>query len=99
MLLSLGGIASGLFTVAARPKTWARGLLFCVWWVPAVTAAGSILMRDPASFAVGLLCFLVAGVALSAEAVGARRPNVRRRNGRHRTLPKNQTGDYPRAAS
>ncbi len=97
--MSLGAIAFGLFMVVARPKTRARGLLFCVWWVPAVAAACGVLMRDPASFAVGLVCFLVAGVALSAETAGARQPNVGRRNGRHRTLPENWTGEYRRAAS
>ena len=74
-------------------------MLFSVWWVPAVAAAGGVLMRDPATFTVGSLCFLVAGVALNVETTGARRPTVRRRNGRHQTLPENRTEDYRRAAS
>lgn len=66
LTISLGGVALGLY-MAADPKTRTRGWLFSVWWVPGLAAASGVLMRDVVTFAVGVLCFLVAGAVFILE--------------------------------
>ncbi len=78
LLLSVAGISFGAF-MAADPKTRGPGRLFALWWVPAVAAASGVLMRDVVTFAVGLLCFLVAGAVFILEGGSTRRPSARRR--------------------
>lgn len=77
LLSSLAGVAFGLF-MALDERTREPGLYFALWWVPAVATAGGILMRDPATFAIGVFCFVVAGVALALERRGARGRPARR---------------------
>jgi hypothetical protein len=104
LLVSLGGICLGLY-MAVHPKTRESGQLFAVWWVPAVAAAGGVLLRDPVTFSVGLLCFLVAGAAFTAERTGTHRPTAKRKKSRklgEETTQENETNkprNYRRAAS
>ncbi len=66
LAICLVGVALGLY-MAADPRTRARGRLFAVWWVPGLAASSGVLMRDIVTFAVGLLCFLVAGAVFVLE--------------------------------
>ena len=59
-LLCLAGISFGVF-MAVDHNTREAGWHFALGWVPAVAAAGGVLMRDTVTFAVGLLCFLISG--------------------------------------
>ena len=79
LLLFLGGIVFGVF-MATDPKTREPGRLCALWWVPAVAAASGVLMRDAVTFAVGLLCFLVAGTVFILEGESTRRLSVKRRS-------------------
>jgi hypothetical protein len=73
LVLSLAGVALGLFMAADR-RAREPGLYFALWWTPAVAASVGILMRDPATSAIGVLCFVVAGAAFALERRGSRRP-------------------------
>ena len=77
-LLCLAGISFGVF-MAVDHNTREAGWLFVLGWVPAVAAAGGVLMRDAVTFAVGLLCFLVGGAVFILEGESTRRPSVKRR--------------------
>ena len=77
-LLCLAGISFGVFMAVDR-NTREAGWLFALGWVPAVAAAGGVLMRDAVTFAVGLLCFLIAGAVFIFEGESTRRPSVKRR--------------------
>ena len=77
-LASLAGLALGLFMAADR-RTREPGLLFALWWTPALAAAAGIFMRDPVTFYVGLTCFAVAGLALNFERRSARELSNARR--------------------
>ena len=77
LLFSVVGVAFGVY-MAADPKTREAGKLFAVWWVPAAAAASGVLMRDVVTFAVGLLCFLVAGAVFTFEGGTARKPTIKR---------------------
>lgn len=112
LLASVGGVAFGIF-MAIHPRTHESGRLFAIWWVPAVAAAVGVLMRDPVTFSVALLCFLVAGAAFTAERSGPQRPTAKRKKRTVRktsetTTQENETGrsrrsgrsrNYKRAAS
>ena len=76
--MSLAGLAFGAF-MAADPRTRKPGAFFVLWWIPALAAAGGVLMGDLVTFAVGTFCFVVAGVALAVEHRGSRRPTRERR--------------------
>jgi hypothetical protein len=77
LLLSLGSIAFGVF-MAMDPKTREPGKLFAIWWVPGVAAASGVLMRDVVTFAVGSLCFLVAGAVFTFKGGITRKSTVKR---------------------
>ena len=112
LLLSLGGIAFGVF-MAADPNTRGPGRLFALGWVPAVAAASGVLMRDAVTFAVGLICFVVAGAVFTFEGGGTQRSSVKRRAGTPRgagsldgtragfedTTKEDKPGGYGKAAS
>jgi hypothetical protein len=110
LVVALAGIALGIY-MAVEPKTRASGRLFAIWWVPGVAAASGVLMRDVVTFAVGIVCFLVAGVMIVLEdrsprkvQVGeksdpARGPGGNRRLDSERTTKENRTQDSGRAAS
>lgn len=110
LVVALAGIALGLY-MAVDPTTRASGKLFAVWWVPGVAAASGVLMRDVVTFAVGILCFLVAGALFLFEGGRRREPTVRRTAdlargpGGERSLDsekttrENRTGGSGRAAS
>ena len=66
LVISLAGIALGLYMAADR-GTRSRGRLFAVLWVPALAASSGVLMRDVVTFTVGLLCFLVAGTVFALQ--------------------------------
>ena len=78
LLVSLAGISFGAFMALDR-STREGGWLFALGWVPAVAAASGVLMRDAVTFAVGLLCFLVAGTVFILEGESTRRLSVKRR--------------------
>lgn len=71
LIVSLAGLALGLFMAADR-RTREPGLLFALWWTPALATVAGIFMRDPVTFFVGLICFVVAGAALYFERRSAR---------------------------
>jgi hypothetical protein len=66
LLLSLAGVMFGLFMALDR-RTRESGAFFALWWVPAVAAAGGVLMRDLVTFVVGVFCFVAAGTAFALE--------------------------------
>ena len=80
LLLSLAGVVFGLF-MALDQRTREPGVFFALWWTPAVAAAGGILMRDLATFAIGMFCFAIAGAAYALEHRGSRRPIRDKRTG------------------
>jgi hypothetical protein len=73
LLLSLAVVAFGGY-VALDERNRERGIFLAIWWVPAVATSVGILMRDLVTFAIGVLCFVVAGVTLALELRGSRRP-------------------------
>jgi hypothetical protein len=78
LLVSLAGLALGLFMAVDR-RTREPGILFTLWWTPALVAAAGIFMRDPVTFSIGLLCFVAAGTALCFERMAARKASAARR--------------------
>ena len=90
LLASLGGVVFGFF-MAAHPKTRESGRLFAIWWVPAIAASVGVLLRDPVTFSVGLLCFLVAGAAFTAEKSSPHRPTAKRKKGTRRKVSEQTT--------
>lgn len=110
LVVTLAGIALGIY-MAFEPKTRASGKLFAIWWVPGLAAASGVLMRDVVTFAVGIVCFLVAGAVFVLEDRSPRKVQVRERSGlargtggnshldSERTTKKNRTKDSDRAAS
>jgi hypothetical protein len=112
LLVSLTGIFFGIY-MATDPRTRGQGVLFSVWWVPGLAAASGVLMRDVVTFAVGLLCLLVAGAVLAFEGGRPSKPKVRRkkgssggtsggvreRRGSEKTTKENRSGRYGKAAS
>lgn len=98
-LVSLCGLALGLFMAVDR-RTREAGLLFALWWTPALAAAAGILMRDPVTFLVGIVCFVVAGLALYFERASARKaakakrfPMTSERTTSQAVQRQNKTGD------
>jgi len=111
LLVSLAGIFFGIY-MATDPRTRGQGVLFAAWWVPGLAAASGVLMRDVVTFAVGLFCFLVAGVVLAFEGGRQSKPQARRKNGpsggkpgggerrgSEKTTKQNRSGRYGKAAS
>ncbi len=111
LLVSLAGIFFGVY-MATDPRTRGQGVLFAVWWVPGLAAASGVLMRDVVTFAVGLLCLLVAGAVLAFEGGRQSEPPARRKNdssrgtpgggeplGSEKTTKENRSGRYGKAAS
>jgi hypothetical protein len=90
LVVALGGIALGIF-MALDPKTRESGRLFAIWWVPGVAAASGVLMRDVVTFAVGTVCFLVAGAMVIFEDNRPRKAQVRG-NGDLASEPEGNTG-------
>jgi hypothetical protein len=74
LLLSLAGVAFGVYmTLDARTRE--QGRFFAIWWIPAVAASLGVLMRDLVAFTIGVVCFVVAGVALVLERRSSRKPD------------------------
>jgi hypothetical protein len=97
LLGSLAAICFGVF-MAMDPKNRDAGRFFAVWWVPAAAASSGVLMRDVVTFAVGVLCFLVAGAVFAFQDRAPRRPVAKRtREGRRGTSGNTKGED--RAAS
>jgi hypothetical protein len=63
LVVALAGVALGIY-MAVDPRTRESGGLFAIWWVPILAAASGVLMRDIVTFAVGILCFVVAGAGV-----------------------------------
>jgi hypothetical protein len=110
LVAAFAGIALGIY-MAVEPKTRESGRLFAVWWVPALAAASGVLMRDVVTFAVGIVCFLVAGAVMILEDSRPRKAQVRGkadlargpegdiRLDSEKTTKENRTQDSGRAAS
>jgi len=110
LVVALAGIALGIY-MAVEPKTRKSGRLFAIWWIPGLAAASGVLMRDVVTFAVGVVCFLVAGAVIvlddsrphKAQVRGegdlARGPGGNRRLDSEKTTKENRTQDSGRAAS
>ena len=60
-------------------RTRGSGLLFALWWTPALAASAGIFMRDPVTSLIGAVCFVVAAAALYFEQRSARRASKTRR--------------------
>jgi len=90
LFVALGGVALGIF-MAVDAKTRDSGRLFSIWWVPGVAAASGVLMRDVVTFAVGTVCFLVAGAMIIFEDSRPRKAQVRG-NGDLASGPEGNTG-------
>jgi hypothetical protein len=84
LLPCLAAIVFGVF-MAMDPKNRDSGRFFAVWWVPGAAAASGVLMRDVVTFAVGSLCFLVAGAAFALGSATYGKPAVKRTRGRRDT--------------
>jgi hypothetical protein len=84
LLPCLVAIVFGVF-MAMDPKNRDAGWFFVVWWVPGVAAASGVLMRDVVTFAVGSLCFLVAGAAFALGSETYGKPALKRTRGRRNT--------------
>lgn len=105
---SVAGVALGAY-MSTHPKTRESGRLFALLWVPAVAAAVGVLLRDPVTFIVGAVCFVVAGIALyiSGRITAAGKPTARRTTSENRrnsaspsaTKEKPPRKPYRRAAS
>ena len=78
LLLALAAVVFGL-VMAFDQRTRQFGLFFALWWVPAVAAAGGILMWDLATFTIGVFCFAVAGAAYALEHRSLQRASARDR--------------------
>ena len=74
LLLSLAGVAFGVY-MTLDERTREQGRFFAIWWIPAVAASLGVLMRDLVAFTIGVVCFVVAGVALVLERRSSRRPD------------------------
>ena len=110
LVAALAGIVLGIY-MAVEPKTRESGRLFAVWWVPVLAAASGVLMRDVVTFAVGIVCFLVAGAVMILEDSRPRKVQVRGkadlvrglegdiRLDSEKTTKENRTQDSGRAAS
>ena len=96
LLAALAAVSFGLF-MGMDPKNRDAGHFFAVWWMPGVAAASGVLMRDVVTFAVGALCFLVAGAVFALQEGALRKPVVKRTRGGRGTSGK--TKDENRAAS
>ena len=80
LLAALAAVGFGLF-MGMDPKNRDAGHFFAVWWVPGVAAASGVLMRDVVTFAVGALCFLVAGAVFALQGGTQRKPVAKRMRG------------------
>jgi len=111
LVASVAGIFFGVF-MATEPRTRGQGVLFAISWVAGVAAASGVLMRDVVTFAVGLLCLLLAGTVLVFEGGGRNEPPARRKNdpsrstpdsgksrGNEKTTKENRSDRYGKAAS
>jgi hypothetical protein len=110
LLVSVAGIFFGIF-MATDPKTRGQGTLFAVWWVPGLASASGVLMRDVVTFAVGLLCLLVAGAVVAFEGGRQSKPTARQKidpsgetaggegQASAQTTKENKSGRYGKAAS
>ena len=87
LLFCLLAVALGSY-MAMDPKTREPGKLFAVWWVPGVAAASGVLTRDVVTFAVGSLCFLVAGAVFTFQDGMAEKPKIKRTRRARRSAEK-----------
>ena len=76
LVISLAGVALGIY-MAADGRTRGRGRLFAILWVPALAASSGVLMRDIVTFAVRLLCFLIACTIFALQGDAPNEPPAR----------------------
>ena len=98
LLGSLAAVGFGVF-MAMDPKNRDSGRFFAVWGVPAAAASSGVLMRDVVTFFVGILCFLVAGVAFGLQGTARRKPIARSTREVRRRGTSGETKGKDRAAS
>lgn len=104
LIPSLSGVAFGAY-MSTHSGTRDSGTLFALLWVPALAAAIGILLKDPVTFIVGAICFLVAGVTVYLSGRVTSKPTARRTISEtpppaQRTTRENQKQNrYRRAAS
>jgi hypothetical protein len=110
LVVALAGVALGIY-MAVDPRTRESGGLFAIWWVPVLAAASGVLMRDIVTFAVGIVCFVVAGAVIVLhdgrlrraqdrdEGNVARGPGGGRRLASEKTTRENRVRGSGRAAS
>jgi hypothetical protein len=88
LIPALLGVALGAY-MAVSPKMRESGLFFALWWIPAVAAAGGIMMQDTVTFTVGAVCWVLAGIVLIADGRITLPPA--RRPGREHDTPRDIT--------
>lgn len=103
LTLSLAGVAFGIY-MFTHPKTREPGKLFAIWWVPGIAAALGVFMRDPVTFWIGMICFVIAGAALLLKSgtnasAASRKRGSGKRSSSTRTTRENRTRGNPRKAS
>ena len=106
LLVCLAGVATGVY-MATDGRNREPGALFALCWVAGAAGALGVAMRDPVTFLVGTVCFLVAGSVFflfgGAKPASGRqhRPGPRREapEGSEDTTKENQRSGYRRAAS
>jgi hypothetical protein len=89
LLATLAGVAFGIF-MSMFPNTRRAGAYFALWWVSGAAAAAGVLMRDPVTFAVGLVCFCLSGAAYAAAGGGRRSGGRSRRAASEKTTRENR---------
>lgn len=66
LLAAITGISSGI-VLSLNQRTRGDGAFFALMWIPLFVASLGILWRDVTTFAVGAVCFLVAGAAVATR--------------------------------
>lgn len=103
LMLSLAGVAFGVY-MSTHPKTREAGKFFAIWWVPGIAAALGVFMRDAVTFAIGMICFVIAGATLLLKSGTNGSSTIRKRgSGKRssstRTTRENRTRSNRRKAS
>lgn len=96
LILSICLVVFGVLMALSR-KTRGAGSYFALWWVTGAAAASGIVMRDGVTFAVGGVCFLVAGAVFFLENRSIRAESTSRSKDRdRRRTTERTTAENPR---
>lgn len=77
LIAAVACIAFGVF-MATGSKTRETGKFFALWWVPGAAAASGIALRDIVTFAIGSVCFCIAGAVFLFQSRRTRSAKVAR---------------------